>query len=122
MLTSKYSGSRVIVAKIADIGPPGAPQYFYQKKNLERSNYCTPRRTRKDFLKQIIENIHSNINYYVKNVNANSDDYVYQTTGPDFVTQNYIDYKNKKSITILDNGKRQCFGDFATHKCMGSWK
>ena len=23
MLTSKYSGSRVIVAKIADIGPPG---------------------------------------------------------------------------------------------------
>ena len=43
MLTSKYSGSRVIVAKIADIGPPGAPQYFFQKKNLERSNYCTPR-------------------------------------------------------------------------------
>ena len=26
ILTSKYSGSRVIVAKIADIGPPGAPQ------------------------------------------------------------------------------------------------
>ena len=24
--TSKYSGSRVIVAKIADVGPPGAPQ------------------------------------------------------------------------------------------------
>ena len=43
MWTSKYSGSRVIVAKIADIGPPGAPQYFFQKKNLERSNYCTPR-------------------------------------------------------------------------------
>ena len=43
MLTSKYSGSRVIVAKIADIGPPGAPQYFFSEKNLERSNYCTPR-------------------------------------------------------------------------------
>ena len=43
MWTSKYSGSRVIVAKIADIGPPGAPQYFFQKKNLERSNYCSPR-------------------------------------------------------------------------------
>ena len=43
MWTSKYSGSRVIVAKIADIGPPGAPQYFFSEKNLERSNYCTPR-------------------------------------------------------------------------------
>ena len=32
MWTSKYSGSMVIVAKIADIGPPGAPQYFFQKK------------------------------------------------------------------------------------------
>ena len=32
MWTSKYSGSRVIVAKIADIGPPRAPQYFFQKK------------------------------------------------------------------------------------------
>ena len=46
MWTSKYSGSRVIVAKIADIGPTRAPQYFFQKKNLERSNYCTPRLTR----------------------------------------------------------------------------
>ena len=43
MLTSKYSGWRWVVAKIADIGPHGAPQYFFQKKNLERSNYCTPR-------------------------------------------------------------------------------
>ena len=32
MWTSKYSGSRVIVAKIADIGPHRAPQYFFQKK------------------------------------------------------------------------------------------
>ena len=31
-----------IVAKIADIGLPGPPQYFFQKKNLEYSNYCTP--------------------------------------------------------------------------------
>ena len=34
MWTSKYSGSRVIVAKIADIGPTRAPQYFFQKKTL----------------------------------------------------------------------------------------
>ena len=43
MWISKYSGSEVIVAKYADIGPPEAPQYFFQKKNLERSNYCSPR-------------------------------------------------------------------------------
>lgn len=93
-----------------------------QKQSFLLGQYAFASIPRQDFLKQIIENIHSNINDYVKNVNANSDDYVYQTTGPDFVTQNYIDYKNKKNITILDNGKRQCFGDFATHKCMGSWK
>ena len=32
MWTSKYSGSRSIVPKIAGIGCPGAPQYFFQKK------------------------------------------------------------------------------------------
>jgi len=74
------------------------------------------------FIKKIIDDIHKNIHYYVKNVNANSDDYIYQTTGPDFVTQTYIDYKDKKQIHILDNGKRQCFGDYASHMCMGSWK
>ena len=31
--TSKFSGSRVIVAKIADVGPPGAPQKFVSGKN-----------------------------------------------------------------------------------------
>ncbi len=74
------------------------------------------------FLKILIDDIHKNINTYIKHVNADNDDYVYQTTGPDFVTLKYMQYKNKHDIFILDNKKRQCFGDYATHLCMGSWK
>jgi len=72
------------------------------------------------FLLELIESIHKNINMYVKYVNANTDDYVYQTTGPDFVTQKYIDTK-KKDIKIL-HAKRQYFGNYARHLYMGSWK
>ena len=32
MWTPKCSGSMPIVAKIADLGPPGAPQYVFRKK------------------------------------------------------------------------------------------
>ena len=39
--TSKYSGSRVIVAKIADIGPPGTPQYFFSEKKYKILNPVT---------------------------------------------------------------------------------
>ena len=41
--TSKYSGSRTIVPKTADLGHPGAPQSCFQKKNPVCSNYLTPR-------------------------------------------------------------------------------
>lgn len=74
------------------------------------------------FIKLLINDIHENINIYIKHVNADNDDYVYQTTGPDFVTLKYMQSKNKHDIFILDNKKRQCFGDYATHLCMGSWK
>lgn len=72
------------------------------------------------FLLELIESIHKNVNMYVKYVNANTDDYVYQTTGPDFVTQKYIDTK-EKDIKIL-HAKRQYFGNYARHLYMGSWK
>ena len=35
---SKYSGSKSINAKIADVGPPGAPQYFFRKKSSFLNN------------------------------------------------------------------------------------
>ena len=36
---SKYSGSSVNVPKIADVGPPRAPQYFFRKK-IQDSKSC----------------------------------------------------------------------------------
>tara|TARA_B100000123_G_scaffold268260_2_gene242696 strand:- start:1952 stop:2722 length:771 start_codon:yes stop_codon:yes gene_type:complete len=74
------------------------------------------------FLRTLIDDIHKNINKTIKNVNHNSENYVYSTTGPDFVTKKYMEFENKYSISILDNKKRQHFGDFAIHKYFGSWK
>jgi len=78
-----------------------------------------------DFLKYIIDDICSNIENIIKNVNLyknNHEIYVYITTGPDFVTKKYIEYKNKNDVTILDNGSIQCFGKYGEHISYGSWK
>jgi mannosyltransferase OCH1-like enzyme len=74
------------------------------------------------FIKVIIDKIHNNVNKYIKYVNFDSEDYVYKTTGPDFVTEEYINYKDKDSIVVLNNGVRQYFGDYAKHFFFGSWK
>jgi inositol phosphorylceramide mannosyltransferase catalytic subunit len=74
------------------------------------------------FIKELIDKIHSNINKYIKNVNYESEDYIYKTTGPDFVTDIYMDYKDKNSISILDVGRRQYFGNYAVHNFFGTWK
>jgi len=77
---------------------------------------------RHPFIKELIEGIHANLNTYIRRVNFGSNEYVYQTTGPDFVTSKYLDYSNQKDIVILYNGKRQCFGDYAKHYYVGTWK
>lgn len=74
------------------------------------------------FIKKIIDTIHANIHKYIRTVNFDSDEYVYSSTGPDFVTDVYLNYNNKNDITILDNGKRQYFGDYARHHYFGTWK
>jgi len=77
---------------------------------------------RHPFIKNIIDVIHTNIDRYVKNVIYNNDDYVYKTTGPDFITNVYINYSKKNDIFILNNGKRQYFGNYAKHNYFGTWK
>jgi mannosyltransferase OCH1-like enzyme len=74
------------------------------------------------FIKLIIDKIHSNVNSYIHYFIPNSDDYVYKTTGPDFITNLYSTYKNKDNIKILYYDKRQCFGKYATHDYVGTWK
>jgi len=74
------------------------------------------------FIKNLIETINLNVDNYIKYLLPNNNDYVYKTTGPDFVTNLYVDYQDKTDILILNNNKRQYFGDFAQHKYFGSWK
>ena len=74
------------------------------------------------FIKILIDKIHTNINKYIKYVNFDSEDYVYKTTGPDFCTDLYIDYKDKDDIFVINNGRRQYFGDYAKHNYFGTWK
>ena len=74
----------------------------------------------------MIDKIHNNIDSYIKDYQSKKYDsfevYVYQTTGPDFVTKLYIDFQDKLSIKILEYNKRQYFGKYAKHNYYGSWK
>lgn len=89
------------------------------------------------FIKTLIDNIHMRIEQIVKehtdlglnkskkngsHRNQEMELYVYKTTGPDYVTQCFMDYYNKQEIFILDNGNRQMLGNYAKHMYMGSWK
>ena len=80
------------------------------------------------FLMYLVESIHSNVHKIVEEYKRNpmkkraKEWFVYKTTGPDYVTDIYMEYGNKNSITILDNGKRQYFGNYAKHNYFGTWK
>jgi len=74
------------------------------------------------FVKSLIDRIHADVNKYIRYTNHNSEDYVYKTTGPDFCTDVYINYKDKDDIFVINNGKRQHFGDYAQHNFFGTWK
>jgi hypothetical protein len=107
---------------------------YFCKKNIKflLGQYAFAAMSNNLFIKQIIDNIHNNIDDIIKSYNKNNfedyvyitnfEDYVYITTGPDYVTKEYINYKDKKNIHILQNGKRQYFGDYAKHEFFGTWK
>lgn len=81
------------------------------------------------FLKMLVDEIHQNVEDYVKRYerikakNRNSmHHFVFKTTGPDFVTDCYVRFADKQHIYILSNGRRQVFGNYATHNYVGTWK
>ena len=81
------------------------------------------------FLLYLVQTIHGNCHNIVKQFNSKKtmnkrekEWFVYSTTGPDFVTQCYIQYWNKSQIYILDNGRRQHVGKYAKHEYWGAWK
>lgn len=78
-------------------------------------------REKDPFLYKIVQEIHENVDTYIEMV-SKEEEYVYTTTGPDFITKLYRNYENKDEIYIIDNGREQCFGDYAIHQMLGSWK
>ena len=84
--------------------------------------YAFGARPKHPFIKLLIENIHQKLYKLIKNIDLNSEHYVYNSTGPDYVTNAYINYSDNKDIFILNNGKRQYFGDYAQHHFFGTWK
>jgi mannosyltransferase OCH1-like enzyme len=73
------------------------------------------------FLKLLMDTIHRKLDEYVLNAD-NTELYVYRSTGPDFVTNMYLDEYARDDVFILDNGKRQYFGNYGRHDFFGSWK
>jgi mannosyltransferase OCH1-like enzyme len=84
--------------------------------------YAFAAKEKHPFIKKLVDNIHKNIDKYLKYANYESEDYVYKTTGPDFVTSLYMTYSNKDDIFVVNNGRRQFFGDYAQHQFFGTWK
>jgi mannosyltransferase OCH1-like enzyme len=73
------------------------------------------------FIKRLVDKIHENIDAYERLMQP-GEQYVYSTTGPDFVADEYMDFTEKEDIFILDNGKRQMFGEYGKHDYVGTWK
>lgn len=91
-------------------------------QNFLLGQYAFAAAPKHPFIKKLIDTIHKSINDYIKYLNTESEDYVYQTTGPDFVTSLYMNSASKKDIFIINNGQRQYFGDYAKHNYFGTWK
>ena len=86
--------------------------------------YAFAAKPRNEFIKLLIDKIHNNIDKYIENYKKNGDkhQYVYSSTGPDYVTDVYMDYNKKDSIHILDFDLQQFFGKYAKHNHYGTWK
>jgi mannosyltransferase OCH1-like enzyme len=108
-----------IVGKMARM--PRFTEFAQKDQLFLLGQYAFGSVARHPFLKRVIDQIHTNIDVYIKTVN-NSETYVYKTTGPDFVTKVYTEYENPTAMFILANGKRQMFGNYARHDYSGNWK
>jgi mannosyltransferase OCH1-like enzyme len=86
--------------------------------------YAFGAQPKNEFIKALIDGIHLNINFYLEKygLTYNKEIYVYQTTGPDYVSKVYLDYVKKSSVRVLHYSQRQYFGKYAQHRYFGSWK
>jgi mannosyltransferase OCH1-like enzyme len=116
-------------ANAVDCQNPRMNSYCLVGQNFLLGQYAFGATAKHPFMKSLVDKITRNLETYIrtakqiKEVDKNSVHYfVYKTTGPDFVTDCYVQYPNKEQLYILSNGKRQVFGDYATHKYAGTWK
>jgi mannosyltransferase OCH1-like enzyme len=88
--------------------------------------YAFGAKPKNEFIKLLIDTIHDNINKYIedyeKDYEKHKHQYVYNTTGPDFVTNVYINYLNKQMVHILEYDEGEYFGKYAKHNHYGTWK
>ena len=76
------------------------------------------------FVLLLAETIHNNIDNLLElyKTDGKSLQYVYSSTGPDFVTDVYLNYGKKDDVKILYNKEGQYFGTYAKHNYYGTWK
>jgi len=108
---------------------PRMNSYCLVGQNFLLGQYAFGATAKHPFMKFLVDKIAQNLQIYIKTADQISQSdkgsihyYVYKTTGPDFVTDCYVQYKNKDQLYILSNGKRQMFGNYAEHKLSGEWK
>lgn len=94
------------------------------------------------FIKSLIDGIYNNIQKYISINNKQFlaepkvlegkasraiEQYIYDTTGPDYVTQKFIKYMGtieyrNYPVHILKHPSNQKFGQYASHNYFGTWK
>ena len=103
----------------------------YCKKGIQflLGQYAFGAKPQNDFIKTLIDTIHYSIDRYIIEYEKIKDksksiqhQYIYSTTGPDYVTNIYNNYSNKENVHILHYPIGQYFGKFAKHNYYGTWK
>ena len=98
-------------------------KYCDKKYDFVLGQYAFGAKPKNDFIKALIDGIHENIDKYIEQFNTDKTlQFVYSSTGPDYVMDIYINYQNKNEINILEYPEPQYFGKYARHDYFGTWK
>lgn len=110
---------------------PRFKHYCNMDTNFILGQYAFGAKPKNDFIKTLIDEIHNNIDRIIEDYETNNFtdrkaypylQYIYSSTGPDLVTDVYVEYQPKDDIHILHYNNNQFFGKYAKHKFYGTWK
>lgn len=107
--------------QIGDCANPRFSSFCNAKLLKVLGQYAFGAEPKNPFMKKLCDTINNNIDNYIKTANS-SHWYVYKSTGPDFVTDCYLNFSDKNSVELLIHKDMQKFGDYAYHNCFGTWK